>query len=97
MIMDRDRLTTLLEEVVSELEKAPAAGAGRAETDHPLRRRLQPSDIYSVIEEAEGGGRDDLCTGSRYFSGLIDEKADSVSALADRLIERVVCPAKHGG
>jgi benzoyl-CoA reductase/2-hydroxyglutaryl-CoA dehydratase subunit BcrC/BadD/HgdB len=40
---------------------------------------------------------DDLCTGSRYFSGMIDEKTDPVTALAERLLERVVCPAKHGG
>ena len=40
---------------------------------------------------------DDLCTGSRYFSGLIDEKADPVAAIAERYLERVVCPAKHRG
>ena len=99
MIMDRAPLATLLEEVVSELEKEPAAGSGER------RKRIILSggvcnhpDIYSVIEEAGGAVvGDDLCTGSRYFSGLIDEKADPVMALADRLIERVVCPAKHGG
>ena len=99
MIMDRSRLATLLEEVVSELERAPAEGSGAK------RKRIILSggvcnhpDIYSVIEEAGGAVvGDDLCTGSRYFTGLIDEKADPVTALAERLLERVVCPAKHGG
>ncbi|MEK6653947.1 MAG: 2-hydroxyacyl-CoA dehydratase family protein, partial [Thermodesulfobacteriota bacterium] len=40
---------------------------------------------------------DDLCTGFRYFSGVIDEKADPVTAIAGRYLERVVCPAKHRG
>jgi benzoyl-CoA reductase subunit C len=99
MIMDRSRLATLLEEVVSELERAPVEGSGAK------RKRIILSggvcnhpDIYSVIEEAGGAVvGDDLCTGSRYFSGLIDEKADPITALADRLLERVVCPAKHRG
>jgi benzoyl-CoA reductase subunit C len=55
-------------------------------------------DIAFVIEEA--GGEvvgDDLCTGARYFSGLIDERADPIAALAERYRERVVCPAKHQG
>jgi benzoyl-CoA reductase/2-hydroxyglutaryl-CoA dehydratase subunit BcrC/BadD/HgdB len=55
-------------------------------------------DIYTIIEEAGGAVvGDDLCTGSRYFSGLIDQKADPVTAIADRYLERVVCPAKHRG
>ena len=99
MIMDRSRLATLLEEVVSELEEAPVEGSGAK------RKRIILSggvcnhpDIYSVIEEAGGAVvGDDLCTGSRYFTGLIDEKADPITALAERLLERVVCPAKHGG
>ena len=99
MIMDRFRLALLLEEVVLELERAPAERSGAE------RKRIILSggvcnhpDIYSVIEEAGGAVvGDDLCTGSRYFTGLIDEKADPVTALAERLLERVVCPAKHGG
>ena len=99
MIMDRFRLALLLEEVVSELEGTPVEGSAAK------RKRIILSggvcnhpDIYSVIEEAGGAVvGDDLCTGSRYFSGLIDEKADPVTALAERLLERVVCPAKHGG
>jgi len=55
-------------------------------------------DVYTVVEEA--GGRvvgDDLCTGSRFFSGLVDETAEPIAAIARRYMERVVCPAKHRG
>jgi benzoyl-CoA reductase subunit C len=100
MIMDRGRVATLLEEVAAEIEKKSATEAAA-----PPKKRIFVSggvcnhpDIYTIIEEA--GGEvvgDDLCTGSRYFSGLIDEKADPVTAIAGRHLERVVCPAKHRG
>ena len=55
-------------------------------------------DIHAIIEEAGGAVvGDDLCTGSRYYTGLTDEKADPVTAIAGRYLERVVCPAKHRG
>ncbi len=99
MIMDRSRAATLLDQVADQLERTPGDPPG------PERKRLilsggvcnQP-DIYTVIEEAGGAVvGDDLCTGSRSFSGLIDEKADPVAAIAARYLERVVCPAKHRG
>ena len=99
MIMDRSRAATLVEEVVDHLERTPGGQAG------PERKRLilsggvcnQP-DIYTVIDEAGGVVvGDDLCTGSRSFTGLIDAKADPVAAIAARYRERVVCPAKHRG
>ena len=97
MIMDRNRLAPLLEEVVAELELTPEE---QTLTD---RKRIvltggvcNHPDVYRVIEEA--GGMvvgDDLCTGSRSFEGLIDEKTEPVAAIAERLLERVVCQAKH--
>ncbi|MEK6535478.1 MAG: 2-hydroxyacyl-CoA dehydratase family protein, partial [Thermodesulfobacteriota bacterium] len=99
MIMDRTRAASLLEEIAAELAQRGGEAAG------PARKRIFLSggvcnhpDIYTIIEEAGGAVvGDDLCTGSRYFSGLIDEKADPVTAIADRYLERVVCPAKHRG
>ena len=107
MIMERGRAADLFEEVAAELEgKAKASEEkGKGAVSGPARKRIflsggvcnQP-DIYTIIEEAGGVVvGDDLCTGSRYFSGLIDEKADPVTAIADRYLERVVCPAKHRG
>jgi benzoyl-CoA reductase subunit C len=99
MIMDRARLATLLEEVVSELERSPAEASGRKQKRIILSGGVcNHPDVYSVIEAAGGAVvGDDLCTGSRFFTGLIDAKADPIPALAERLRERVVCPAKHGG
>jgi bcr-type benzoyl-CoA reductase subunit C len=99
MIIDRFRMAPLLEEIVSGLEQTPGEAA---QTE---RKRIILSggvcnhpDIYTVIEEAGGTvAGDDLCTGSRSFSGLIDEKAEPVAAIADRILTRVVCPTKHMG
>jgi bzd-type benzoyl-CoA reductase N subunit len=111
MIMARERAATLLEEVAEELENKGAdhvlAGSKReaAAVSGLQRKRIflsggicnQP-DVYTIIEEAGGAVvGDDLCTGSRYFSGLIDEKADPATAIANRYLERIVCPAKHRG
>jgi bzd-type benzoyl-CoA reductase N subunit len=100
MIMDRTRAASLLEEVAGKLERK-----GATETAAEPKKRIFLSggvcnhpDIYTIIEEAGGAVvGDDFCTGSRYFSGLIDEKTDPVTAIADRYLERVVCPAKHRG
>jgi len=111
MIMERTRAASLLEEVAEELAKKGTgqAVAGLAQkgtaVSGPAPKRIVLSggvcnhpDIYTIIEEAGGAVvGDDLCTGSRYFSGLIDENADPVTAIADRYLERVVCPAKHRG
>ena len=97
MIMDREEVRPLLESLYSALtagEPAPPP-AGRKRIllsggicNHP--------DIYHLIENAGADVIwDDLCTGSRYFQGLVDEAGDPVEAVADRYISRIVCPAKH--
>jgi benzoyl-CoA reductase subunit C len=100
MIMDRTRAASLLEEVAAELEQKSASEAAPP----PIKRIFLSGgicnhpDIYTIIEEAGGAVvGDDLCTGSRYFDGLIDEKAEPVTAIAGRLLTRAVCPAKHRG
>ena len=101
MIMEKSRLIDLLEETVAELS------AGKKETSaavgHSAKRIFLEGgicshpDIYRIIEEA--GGKvigDNLCTGFRYFNGLVDEEnPDPVAAIADRYIDRMICPAKH--
>jgi len=99
MVMDRGRLADLLEEVAVEL----AQRGGEAAC--PPKKRIVLSggvcnhpDIYTIVEEAGGAVvGDDLCTGFRYFSGVIDDEADPVTAIAGRYLDRVVCPAKHRG
>ena len=98
MIMDRDRVAGLLTETVAELQ----AKANEVKEAAPLKRIVLAGgicnhpDIYPMIEEAGGAVVwDDFCTGARYFSRIIDEGADPVSRIAERLINRIACPAKH--
>jgi benzoyl-CoA reductase subunit C len=100
MMMDRVRLVELLEETVDELSASKDAVSPVASL--PKRIFLEGGicnhpDIYKMIEDA--GGQtvgDDLCTGSRYFNGLVDEaNPDPIAAIADRYLERMICPAKH--
>ena len=100
MILDRTRAASLLEEVAAEMEKRSVSMVAA----WPKKRIVLSGgvcnhpDIYAIIEEAGGAVvGDDLCTGSRYFSGLIDENGDPVKAIAERILTRVVCPAKHRG
>ncbi len=99
MIMDRDRLLEILPNVVAELDKNKGKGK------EPPGKRLvmaggvctQP-DVYRFIEEAGGVVvGDDFCTGSRYFEGMVEEKGDPITAIADRYMTRSPCPAKHAG
>lgn len=100
MIMDRTRAAFLLEEVAAEM-----GIKSNSEVAAWPKKRIVLSggvcnhpDIYTIIEEAGGAVvGDDLCTGSRYLGGLIDEKADPAEAIAERYRQRVVCPAKHRG
>jgi bzd-type benzoyl-CoA reductase N subunit len=97
MIMDRPAYLKIIQNVIKELEQSsgPAKKVGGKRLvlsggicSHP--------DIYSVIEEAGGVVvGDDLCTGSRYFTGAIDIKGDPLAAIARRYWERINCPAKH--
>jgi bzd-type benzoyl-CoA reductase N subunit len=100
MIMDRVRAASLLEDIAAELKKKSVAMVAA----WPKKRVLLSGgicnhpDIYTIVEEAGGDVvGDDLCTGSRYFGGLIDTAAEPIAAIADRYRERVVCPAKHSG
>ncbi|TFG92254.1 MAG: 2-hydroxyacyl-CoA dehydratase, partial [Syntrophobacterales bacterium] len=96
MIMDREYLARRLPEVIEMLK-------GMAPSPDTERKRIvvtgsicdQP-DIYTVFEKAGGVVVwDDLCTGSRYFEGLVGTGDDPIAAIANRYIERPVCPAKH--
>ena len=98
MIMDRERIAAMLLETVAELEAVADQGTG----DASLKRIVLAGgicnhpDIYTMLEESGGAiVWDDFCTGARYFSQITLSGADPVSRIAERLIHRVVCPAKH--
>jgi len=97
MIMDRKKAAELLSCVVSHLERLnPPANKGK-------RLILSGSvcdtpDIFDAIETAGGViVGDDLCTGFRWFDGLIPEDRPPLSAIAARYMDRIACPAKHSG
>ena len=99
MIMDRRTAADLLQKIVRALEETSMSFA----PDQRIKRIVVSGSIcdspgiYNMIE-AVGGMvvGDDLCTGRRWFDGLVDEDApDPVAALADRYISRIACPAKH--
>ena len=99
MIMDRQIFGQMLEEIVSQMEK----NSDRKIISGEKRLVLSGSicshpDIYDIIEKAGGVVvGDDLCTGSRYFAGVLDEKVSPLTAIVQRYYERVICPAKHAG
>jgi len=97
MVMDRQELPPLLDSLYAGLQSLapghPPAGRKRillsgGICNHP--------DLYHLIENAGADVIwDDLCTGTRYFQGLVNETGDPVEAIADRYMSRIVCPAKH--
>lgn len=97
MIMDREGLARMLPETVADL-KQKAAGAKSAATKRIMMAggMCNQPDVYAMIEKAGGDiVWDDFCTGARYFIGLTDEGKDPITGIAERLLNRVVCPAKH--
>ncbi len=100
MIMDRHELADRLETIVHLLEtKAPLPTLAS-----PAKRIIltgsvcDMSDLYNLIEESGGTVvADDLCTGNRWFEGVMPENIDPMEALTGRYADRAVCPAKHSG
>lgn len=99
MIMDRQLLLKKLAQIVAQVEKEPAGKTKPGIKKIVLTGSIcSHPDIYDIIENAHGVVVwDDLCTGSRYFEGILDEKAPPLAAIAQRYLDRSICPAKHVG
>ena len=99
MIIDRNLFLKMLEEIVAQMEKASSAKIISGDKRLVLAGSVcSHPDIYDIIENAGGVVVwDDLCTGSRYFEGVLDEKAPPMEAIAQRYFDRPICPAKHAG
>jgi len=97
MIMDRKDFQHHLSQFLSQLKKENEP----IQTGQKKRIILSGgicnhADIYSILEKSGGVVVwDDLCTGTRYFNGQIDENVDPVEAIAKRYFERIICPTKH--
>ena len=99
MIMDRQLLLTKLREIVDLVKTAPVSTIKAGTKKLVLTGSIcSHPDIYDIIENAGGiVVWDDLCTGSRYFEAVLDEKAPPLEAIAQRYLDRDICPAKHAG
>ena len=99
MIMDREQAAALLTKTADQVEEA----GQQFQPDLGIKRLVVSGSIcdtpliYHTIEEAGGiVVGDDLCTGQRWFEGVVDEEtADPLGAIADRYMDRITCPAKH--
>lgn len=97
MVMEKQNVIDLLDVLLEDLEKEPPPSKkmkrvliSGSTCSHP--------DIYKMIENKGAVVVwDDLCSGSRYFEGLVDEDKEPVQAVAERFTSRYVCPAKHLG
>jgi len=97
MVMKRNDLLEILPSIVERVKEKAGSGAGDDRKRLVLTGSIcQHPDMYEIIEDAGGTVvGDDLCTGSRYFEGAIDEERDPLEAIAKRYMERSICPAKH--
>ena len=77
---DVPRFTTMVNKIADELEARVAAGEGVAPADAPrilvtgTPMAIPNWKLHDVIEKAGArGGHEEMCTGSRYYSKLVDE------------------------
>lgn len=95
MVMDRDEVARLLPRIVETLGKAspPESRAKRIVLSGSI---CDSPGIYAMLETSGAViVGDDLCTGQRWFEGRILENKDPITAIAERYMDRIVCPAKH--
>lgn len=96
MIMDRQTLAPLLHDLKDSLASNPPPAARPGKRVILSGGVCHHPDIYGVLEDS--GAQviwDDLCTGTRYFEGQLEENIPPLKAVADRYFNRMVCPAKH--
>jgi len=98
MIMDRKQFADALEPVAASLESKTKNASAKTKRLVLSGGLCSMPDVYKVIESSGGAVVwDDFCTGSRYFEGIINENGDLEKNIAQKYLERVVCPAKHSG
>jgi benzoyl-CoA reductase subunit C len=97
MVMDRKDFLTNLTIILSKLNDSVSE---QKNSDNIKRIILSGGicthpDIYKTIENAGAAVIwDDLCSGSRYFEGIIKDSDNPIKDLSDRYNERINCPAK---
>lgn len=98
MVMDRYEYLSAIQNLLKELEPLTSEKKSSQKRLVLAGGLCNMPDIYEAIEKAGAVVvADDLCTGSRFFEGQVENKDDLVSQMALRYAERNVCPAKHSG
>lgn len=98
MVMDRNDFVTIVTRIVEALASAPAPPAFGGRRVFLSGGVCNLPDIYGTIEAAGGAVvGDDLCTGARGLTGLVEAADDPIRAIAERYLSRLICPAKHAG
>lgn len=95
MVSPREEHILLLEELLSRIE-------GRGAVPHTgVRLMITGSALFNpgIFEAVEKQGAvvvtDDLCVGTRYYWGNVQQGEDPLTAICGRLMARTVCPNKH--
>ena len=95
--MPKETFNELLRRALIEMRARPG------QTD--IRARLMLTGSYAddtyLIDLIEETGAvvvtDTLCTGAKYFEGLVDEEIDPFEAIVDRYLSRISCPRMLDG
>lgn len=98
MVMDKNEFLSLVTPLADALESEYPTSQFHGKRIIVAGGLCNMPDLFDVIEQT--GSRvvmDDLCTGSRFFQGLIEPDRDLFRAIAHRYQSRIVCPAKHSG
>jgi benzoyl-CoA reductase/2-hydroxyglutaryl-CoA dehydratase subunit BcrC/BadD/HgdB len=92
---DVPRFTTMVNKIADELEARVAAGEGAAPADAPrilvtgTPMAIPNWKMHDVIEKAGAVVvMEELCTGSRYYSKLVDESATDLSGMIDAITDK---------
>ena len=99
MVMNKQEAADLLGQILNEAENIKVSD----NQTNPKRILISGSicshpELSHLIENKNAAVVwDDLCSGTRYFEGLVSEEKDMIEAIADRFTSRYVCPAKHLG
>jgi len=97
MVMERREFLGKLNQVVDALEQKTINGSA----DKRIFLSGGVCNLPDLFGSIEAMGSvvvgDDLCTGSRGLTGLIDTGEDPIIAIAERYAQRAICPAKHAG
>ncbi len=95
MWMRKEKHNELLEKLLEGLEGQSSAEDSRVRL--LVSGSLITTPEFTEMVESMGAliAEDDLCCGHRYIEGRVAEEGDPLEAIAHRLSERVICPAKH--